>query len=371
MQNYTREVPALFTQYINGNVQTQQNAWAKTTYFVVSGGKAKGDHKSATPISFTKTEWTYPTGTQLAWEAWGSGYAYLTEGSFSGSLGMPIARPASRRSVAYNKAIGKFYDAIRQSERNLMVTLGESGESVAMFKSFLTGIATIKSGVRKALKRPDLALSGAWLVNQYGIQPAMADIYQWVDYCRGKAAHENIPVKVRASVRSEDSYNVSTWPPVWSKTTFNERVELKARYRVSNPELFEASRITSFNPAVIAYELTPLSFVLDWFIDIGGYLQNIESSLGLGLTFVDGYMTDTTLLTGKGAWSGSRAKPTSGFAVYFIHAPFQVVEKTKSRVKLTSFPVPDLPRLDVHLGSSRLASAAALLDTLFLSRGRR
>ena len=197
--------------------------------------------------------------------------------------------------MAWNKALAKFYDSIRQSERNLLVTLGESPESVRMFRSFLAGIVTAVSGVRKALRRPDLALSGAWLVNQYGIQPALADIYQWTDYCRGTAVHDLQPVKARASVRDSTSFNQSNWPPVRAFATLNERVEVKARYRVSNPELFEISRITSLNPVALAWELTLLSFVADWFIDIGGYLQSLENSLGLGLTFVDGYVTDTSL----------------------------------------------------------------------------
>lgn len=368
MNGYSRTRPALMVSYINGNLHQQVAAAATKDTFTVTNGNVKGDRKTPNPISFTKTEWVYPTGTRLAWDNWGRGYAYVSEGSFSGSLGMPFVRPTSRRGVAWNKALAKFYDSIRQSERNLLTTLGESPESIRMFRSFFAGIASVKTGVRKALRRPDRALSGAWLVNQYGIQPALADIYQWVDYCRGKAVHDLQPVRARASVRNSASYNQSNWPPVRASTTLNERVEMKARYRVSNPELFEISRITSLNPVALAWELTPLSFVADWFIDIGGYLQSLENSLGLGLTFVDGYVTDTSLLTAKGAWSGSRPKPTSGNAEYFIYAPYSVVEKHKNRVRLASFPRPVLPRWDVHLGSSRLLSAAALLNTLFLRR---
>lgn len=368
MNGYSRERPAVLVRYVNGVLSDEAPATATTDTFSVTNGNVKGDHKTPNSISFTKTEKVYPAGTVLAWEEWGSGYAYVVEGSFSGSLGMPFTTPTSRRDVAWNKALAKFYDSIRQSERNLLVTLGETPESVQMFKSFLAGIASVKTGVRKALRRPDLALSGAWLVNQYGIQPAMADIYQWVDYCRDKATHSLQPVKARASVRTSADYNRTSWPPVWASATLNERVEVKARYRVSNPELFEISRITSLNPIALAWELTPLSFVWDWFIDIGGYLQSLENSLGLGLTFVDGYVTDTSLLTVKGAWSGSRPKSTSGYAEHFIHAPYSVVEKRKDRVRIISFPRPVLPRWDVNLGSSRLLSAAALLNTLFLRR---
>lgn len=368
MNGYSRSSPDLFMRFSNGTLQYQLQAIKEDATLTVVNGRVQGDKLHANPFSFTKTRLCYPSGSRRFYEVWGGGYDYLETGSFSGSLSIPYDTPIDRRAVAYNKALSKFYQAVRQSELNLATTLGESPESIRMFKQFLTGILTVKRGVRRALRRPDLALSGAWLVNQYGIKPALSDIYAWADYCRDVGEHAVTPVKVRGGAKGSAYYNKSSWPPASSKTSYSQRVEIAGSYTVSNRELFEVSRLSSLNPVALAWELTPLSFVVDWFVDIGGYLENFEAAFGIGLSFVTGYVTDTSLLDVRGAWYGDRPKPSSGYAEYFIYAPYSYQRKTLNRVCLTQFPRPEFPRLDIHLGSSRLLSAAALLNSLFLRR---
>jgi hypothetical protein len=65
--------------------------------------------------------------------------------------------------------------------------------------------------------------------------------------------------------------------------------EISARYRVSNPELLLASSLGLANPFALAWELTPLSFVLDWFVSVGDFLNGLGATLGCD--FVGGYET--------------------------------------------------------------------------------
>lgn len=48
----------------------------------------------------------------------------------------------------------------------------------------------------------------------------------------------------------------------------------------SNSFLTDANQLGWLNLPVIAWELTPLSFVADWFLDIGNYLQRLSNAVG-------------------------------------------------------------------------------------------
>ena len=121
------------------------------------------------------------------------------------------------------------------------------------------------------------------------------------------------------------------------------------------------ARWTSLNPVSIAWELTPYSFVVDWFYDLGGYLRNLETGLLYNTRFKSGYKSELYL------WESDEIAPMGGtHAVgdnsWRIQACKQRTRRVQFyRTKLTSYPLPHLPRLDAKLGSSRLLSAASLL----------
>jgi hypothetical protein len=69
---------------------------------------------------------------------------------------------------------------------------------------------------------------------------------------------------------------------------------------VSNPNLYLASQLGFVNPAAIAWELVPFSFVVDWFVNVGEFLNNFTDLWGLTVT--DPYTS--ILCTGVGQFSG-------------------------------------------------------------------
>ena len=42
-----------------------------------------------------------------------------------------------------------------------------------------------------------------------------------------------------------------------------------------------ASQIGLTNPALLAWDVLPFSFVVDWFLPLGGYLSSLDSMLGI------------------------------------------------------------------------------------------
>ncbi len=66
---------------------------------------------------------------------------------------------------------------------------------------------------------------------------------------------------------------------------------------ISNPNLYLANNLGLANPAIVVWELIPFSFVVDWFVTVGQFLEN--GSAWLGLTVTKPYTTygGTRLLT--------------------------------------------------------------------------
>jgi len=117
------------------------------------------------------------------------------------------------------------------------------------------------------------------------------------------------------------------------------------------------SKWTSLNPFSIAYELTPLSFVVDWFIDFSGYMRSLETALIYRTSVKSICYSELRFWTSGVTISGSKdtvSVSASGFE--------RIIQF--NRTTGTTFPFPQAPRISVNLGSSRLLSAASLMRQL-------
>jgi hypothetical protein len=82
-------------------------------------------------------------------------------------------------------------------------------------------------------------------------------------------------------------------------------------YYLENPLLRSLAQLGVTNPAELAWELIPFSFVFDWVLPIGSYLGALDATLGL--TFRSGSRSELTRVyhkfipNGKIYWTGSYA----------------------------------------------------------------
>lgn len=53
---------------------------------------------------------------------------------------------------------------------------------------------------------------------------------------------------------------------------------------MSNPELFALASLGLLNPASLAWELVPLSFVVDWIVPVGPFLEAMTAGVGIELS---------------------------------------------------------------------------------------
>lgn len=81
----------------------------------------------------------------------------------------------------------------------------------------------------------------------------------------------------------KDTWRTAYYGPSSSRHTsvFEASVRVQGEVGVSNPNLYLLNQLGLLNPAAIAWELVPYSFVLDWFTNIGQVLGQFTAFGGL------------------------------------------------------------------------------------------
>lgn len=111
------------------------------------------------------------------------------------------------------------------------------------------------------------AIADVWLNFRYNIEP---NKYLIEDLLEAYGAPESLFLRDRSRVsRSVPFYDVrSPWEPN-KKATITERVMIKSRLELSSKKFDQQ---LSFNAFKTAWELVPLSFVIDWVINVGDFI---------------------------------------------------------------------------------------------------
>lgn len=289
--------------------------------------------------------------------------------------------------TAKNAAISDILDQIR-GEVDLSIDIAESGKTKTMLQSAYKAMVKVLDGARKlrrAAKTLDsrrlltlqklnkkgfdpravpTSVGNAWLAYTYGIKPAVQSVYGAAGLLINPSK-SGLKVLVGKGRGSDHCKETRAGPNGFDKesrsTKVDARCTIAGRFDFKPSIVSQLAGFTSLNPISIAWELTPYSFVVDWFIDIGGYLRAAESTLIYGDNFVNGYMSETWRTTWVNTLSGSASRPADPSTSDTITASGGGRETSKKRTVLTALPFPDFPPFNPRLGSSRLISAAALL----------
>jgi hypothetical protein len=213
---------------------------------------------------------------------------------------------------------------------------------------------------RRGIKGNSQLIAEGWLEIQYGWRPLLNDIFNGIEHVNRTL--NQVPHVAHATRRLSEGLpfverDVSF---VWDSESLSARatasVETKFRFRVSNPDLAYLSSLGIENPAYIAWVALPMSFLVDWLIPVGDWLNALSAPLGL--TFVSGYST----LRSWGTIDIVRNR------LYPEHPNITVLQPAEGRVdfgfirrvKYTSFPLPKLYFRFPFSSLERTASAVAL-----------
>lgn len=290
----------------------------------------------------------------------------------------------SIRSATWNIAYSKFIKQLKDSSLNLAVDIAEMSKSVGMIEQRLKQVIDLARKVRRKAfhlsrvnpndpnKTPWAVIGKTWLEYQYGWKPLLSSAYEILDHYHIKARR----FRIKGSHKSEVTHYISRSNGISlvgiSERKVSSRATICCDFTVNSSAINDLSRLTSLNPLAVGWELVPYSFVVDWFVDIGGYMDKFEAAFHAGLVFQRGWKNQTHRVDNlvrigpqRVTHSGSR-----------IMENFDLVKFTeslvdKNRVKLYSVPLPELPTFDPKLGAARIASGAALLLNILTKFNRR
>lgn len=204
--------------------------------------------------------------------------------------------------------------------------------------------------------KPDV--SGRWLELQYGWLPLIGDMYTIANaeiptsgFLRCSATSRRVDVfteinswKFNSGYRHDWNYSMMT------KATCAGFVEFDA--------VASAAQFGLTNPLLVAWEVVPFSFVVDWFLPVGDYLEGLTSLHGLKLSETS--LTVHRMVKGTSMFIPGPESVRNNFYRKLGHTTYNqyLIERT---LGLPSLP---LPKLESPFSVVRGLNAIALLRQL-------
>jgi len=345
-------------QRVGTNVTTSISSATSGRQTLANVLSVNGNRKDPNPQTFDKVRDDYLSGVDKTGTTTNQNYTLVT-----GNLGrssLPSVLPSSFSSVAYNQALERLYSQLR-GDIDLSIDLLQHKQTTSMIKSAVGVLGSLPKVVASIKHQPTKVASNLWLQWVYGVKPTMSTIY---DTCQLFNATPRRGIYRLKGKGRDEATRVISWYAL-GDTNLLAKTSEQANYRAIvccdfdiNPSVINnLSQLTSLNPISIAWELVPYSFVVDWFFDVGQYLRNLESALFSRSAFVRGYVTQGVRIEGLTEVLGSYV---SGFNTRHVDAQGGYRVTRKSRILLSSSPMPRLPSIKVDLGSSRILSAVSL-----------
>jgi len=218
--------------------------------------------------------------------------------------------------------------------------------------------------------------SRLWLEWTYGWSPLVGDVYDAIQDMK----RNSVPLilNARASVIEQSTTKTSaaisfglTTTGLTASVPFDislkkyTKFSISVNYRVLNTILSDLNSAGIVNPLETAWELTPFSFVADWFINVGDWLRN--ASIGTGLQFLHG--SETTIQRVEAVSIRKYANMQARRPGYQRAFGMGLVDYSSESLQVKRLPLSSPPSMSLHinhnvLSVSRIVSAAALLKTL-------
>lgn len=358
------------------------------------------DFKMPGEYSFSKTVVKNPVGTLGGYYYWGNpGDRKRVENSYEGTFSSTIWDGFKNEGVdgfgtpslysleklaARNRAVNKLLDKIKDSEVNLSTTIGEGRETLQLIAGIARSVRRPLKALRSAVHRSKkgsrteknvrdtlVTVGGLQLAWSVGLAPLLSDCENLRNHVQ---AAESVDLMYVAKSRGASHLEWTTHPSEWE--TFTNEIsnwyQFGVTYKVGDMHAFENWRAGLTLRPTLAWELTTLSFVVDYFLQIGNFLAALEASyLNNGITFLHGYETASEWKLCHYSQSRNDDPFDYGASSGLTDPHLGVVRGrgyrqwvTKSRSRLSSLPVQALPTIKLPTASTQLLNCAALLSTL-------
>jgi hypothetical protein len=336
---------------------------------------------------FKPTE-TYTSG---GWNYWRDkmGGEYTTGQFVNGHLGVfyspvfavpDIASRNSAISSADTRALNTLYERAGEQSVHVGNLIAERHQTLSLFDDIVKRISKIrpkkfvKDIVHMLTYPKGHRLRNAaddYLAFMFGVKPLLADAFS-----AGEAlakyvvdgSQQRIIVRAQGKGTSSGSkvtIGLSNGKPYYTDTialTTEVKIRYLLEFKIDNGALHALQGLGLVNPAEIAWEMLPWSFVIDWFLPIGNYINSFSSTAGL--VFLRGTKSTTTIdqYTATRQFVGNPYE--QGGSVYNGYSGTGVSHKrieTKTRDILTGMPKNRFPVFKSPLSAYHISESLALM----------
>lgn len=287
----------------------------------------------------------------------------------------------------FNEALIKCLKKASDSKANLGVMFAEKvktsdlilQKASQVYKAYRQARKGDFKGAARTLNLSPKTIHKSWLEMTYGWTPLVMEVYNAAEFLAQRFTHEK-PIRFSVSSKLKARRkNVDLAPGGFNRTGFGNpdyewakyesdatrEVRVKLDLEISNPHLQHLQQLGMTNPALVAWELVPFSFVFDWFISVGDYLNALTALHGITVkkamkssSFYGSASCTETFIGYSGlydiypAWSGSRRMRFRRYK----RDPF-TVNVTNLR-PTTDFSIPHWRRVVSGLALMRSAAAS-------------
>lgn len=252
-------------------------------------------------------DWGEPAGNLLSWTALGH-EAEVHNKAYERFLAKVTSRADISETILE-----------RQQARDMITArLMQLAKGAKELRQLRLGDAAKTFGLKKVPRNAPKharakSFSGLWLEYQLGWFPLVMSIFGLVDFLQQPINSVFIKARAQGTFREEVTENAGEmWEHRWTNTVVY-REQLQAEVRISNPDLWLANNLGLVNPMSALWAITTLSFVVDWFVNVGDFIASSTDFVGLEL------IHPTTTISGKTThitqWPGY-SRSFEGFSVW-------------------------------------------------------
>lgn len=284
-----------------------------------------------------------------------------------------------------NKALIAARNNLKSTDINLGVAFGERKQTARLIGDTASrlgkSIRHLKSGrIRKAMDELGISsrkreprgsnVPSKWLEMQYGWKPLLSDVYGAAD-ALSKHPRDHWRVTAKATRSMNESYSMRREPigvtgPTSNFDAFAGRAEVFTSVfaRIDavprNEALISLASAGVTNPLLVAWELVPFSFVVDWFLPIGGWVESLDAMLG----YEQGYYSSSLYIRAEWKEEGLTRRWPSGAKVANLFEGTKLLVEVDRDVS-NGIPLPRLPRFKDPRSLGHMANGLALLSQVF------
>lgn len=217
-------------------------------------------------------------------------------GNTTPDIAFRVGPPAYQTQALYNAAYAIFIDKINATKAELGATLGEWKSSSSMIQyranQLFNGYKAAKRGDLSGLKRawgkhaglrPRLRAAGGHVLEySFGWAPLVSDINSALEVLHNRLPTHQVTgcLRIRGSGSLVEDYGSVSCV---SKGSWEYGVCLRADVKVTNPNTLLAQQLGLVNLGSVAWELTPNSYIVDYFFNVGQFIDSFTDLVGLEL----------------------------------------------------------------------------------------